>query len=1032
MTVDVPDESRLPDDVQVTPALATASTYTYVCSESCPSMRAEVSGYVPKPKQPARSARKSLFPKFVDKYCAPSLALASLVLVLALLLGPLRSAPTFAVKHSESKSSAPEFRIECGSCAFVPPENPATNRDQTAKMAGRGEKDVILVANDNDEFLNLISKPGVRVLEWTTNIDPAKFAGHCEPMTAIFKRFKQEFGDKFGVFRAVADSIDPLEKFRNQSCPTFLFFINRIFVKVVRGANAPVIERVIREHIELESGGHAHKPIVPDDTTRPILSFLSPDAVLLDEPSASAPPALHEKIGSTTSLSNVATATISTESSPETAEPPGDLEHTFAMLKPDSMFPSRIDEVMGLLYHHRFEIVGFKKVWLTKEQAAELYKENEKMDYFDRLVDYVSCAPVLMMRISKINAIQAWRDIVGPRDPKDARKDAPKSLRGLYGQDRLINSFHASDGPVSAARELEFAFGDSQNFISFPYESPDSPPNSSNSGLPQKTLAVIKPNAMLKVDEIIEKIVARGFSVIKREEVLLQTERAQELSLEFLETPQFEESVTFLTSGPVLLLTLKGENVIEGWLEMLGPSDPEIARQLFPMSLRAQFGVDAISNGLHGSQTVELAISQIHTFFPHFLNKAASLGSIFRTPLGSRQASKAGSKANLAPSMRASVVAIEAQREAMKAAAAAVGAAGNTIDSENTAEGVQPGATESAAAVTEEPEVLPVERTLALIKPDVYPAKKNEIIERIAAEGFTIVVEREVQFDKEKAAEFYKEHLGKGFYEELTDWMSSAPIYAMVLEKQGAVKAWRTLAGPTNSEKAREDSPQSIRAQYGTDGSKNAVHGSDSTTSSAREIAVVFGAEVAPEPELQRTLALIKPDVYPAKKDEIVARIRKNGFAIVKESEVFFDKEKAAEFYKEHLGKGFYEELTTWMSSAPIYALILEKPAAVKEWRNLAGPTNSNKARESSPFSIRALYGTDGSLNAVHGSDSVASAEREISVVFDMNQETSAKQVETKFSAPVSAITSKPASIIASRTASAKNMPADASPAADI
>ncbi|KAJ3393110.1 Thioredoxin domain-containing protein 3 [Entophlyctis sp. JEL0112] len=898
MNVDVPDESRLPDDVQVTPALATASTY--VCSESCPSMRAEVSGYVPKPKQPARSARKSLFLKFVDKYCAPSLALASLVLVLALLLGPLRSAPTFAVKHSESKSSAPEFRIECGSCAFVPPENPATNRDQTAKMAGRGEKDVILVANDNDEFLNLISKPGGSLI---LDIDFVS----------------QEF-------QAVADSIDPLEKFRNQSCPTFLFFINRILVKVVRGANAPVIERVIREHIELESGGHAHKPIVPDDTTRPILSFLSPDAVLLDEPSASAPPALHEKIGSTTSLSNVATATISTESSPETAEPPGDLEHTFAMLKPDSMFPSRIDEVMGLLYHHRFEIVGFKKVWLTKEQAAELYKENEKMDYFDRLVDYVSCAPVLMMRISKINAIQAWRDIVGPRDPKDARKDAPKSLRGLYGQDRLINSFHASDGPVSAARELEFAFGDSQNFISFPYESPDSPPNSSNSGLPQKTLAVIKPNAMLKVDEIIEKIVARGFSVIKREEVLLQTERAQELSLEFLETPQFEESVTFLTSGPVLLLTLKGENVIEGWLEMLGPSDPEIARQLFPMSLRAQFGVDAISNGLHGSQTVELAISQIHTFFPHFLNKAASLGSIFRTPLGSRQASKAGSKANLAPSMRASVVAIEAQREAMKAAAAAVGAAGNTIDSENTAEGVQPGATESAAAVTEEPEVLPVERTLALIKPDVYPAKKNEIIERIAAEGFTIVVEREVQFDKEKAAEFYKEHLGKGFYEELTDWMSSAPIYAMVLEKQGAVKAWRALAGPTNSEKAREDSPQ----------------------------------------------------------------------------------------------------------SAPIYALILEKPAAVKEWRNLAGPTNSNKARESSPFSIRALYGTDGSLNAVHGSDSVASAEREISVVFDMNQETSAKQVETKFSAPVSAITSKPASIIASRTASAKNMPADASPAADI
>jgi nucleoside diphosphate kinase len=59
----------------------------------------------------------------------------------------------------------------------------------------------------------------------------------------------------------------------------------------------------------------------------------------------------------------------------------------------------------------------------------------------------------------------------------------------------------------------------------------------------------------------------------------------------------------------------------------------------------------------------------------------------------------------------------------------------------------------------------------------------------------------------DQAKEFYKEHAEKPFYNDLTEWMSSAPIYAMVLEKKDAVPQWRELAGPTNSEKAREIAP---------------------------------------------------------------------------------------------------------------------------------------------------------------------------------------------------------------------------------
>ncbi|KAL1923750.1 uncharacterized protein VTP21DRAFT_8730 [Calcarisporiella thermophila] len=133
----------------------------------------------------------------------------------------------------------------------------------------------------------------------------------------------------------------------------------------------------------------------------------------------------------------------------------------------------------------------------------------------------------------------------------------------------------------------------------------------------------------------------------------------------------------------------------------------------------------------------------------------------------------------------------------------------------------------------------------------------------------------------------------------------------------------------------------------------------------------------------QRTLALIKPDAYSVgRKDEILKMIKENGFEIVSEKELTLTLEQTREFYKEHEGKAFYETLTTWMSSAPVYALILEKEDAISSWRALLGPTDSIKARVESPGSIRALFGTDGSQNAGHGSDSEKSALREITIVF--------------------------------------------------
>jgi len=136
---------------------------------------------------------------------------------------------------------------------------------------------------------------------------------------------------------------------------------------------------------------------------------------------------------------------------------------------------------------------------------------------------------------------------------------------------------------------------------------------------------------------------------------------------------------------------------------------------------------------------------------------------------------------------------------------------------------------------------LTAERTLALIKPTaVSKGHAEDIQSEIVGNGFTIISQKRVHLKLEHAQFFYKEHAGKGFYDELTAFMASGPIHALILERIDAIKCWRTLLGPTNTFTAKEKAPQSLRARYGTDQTANACHGSDSTESAAREIKFYF------------------------------------------------------------------------------------------------------------------------------------------------------------------------------------------------
>lgn len=126
-----------------------------------------------------------------------------------------------------------------------------------------------------------------------------------------------------------------------------------------------------------------------------------------------------------------------------------------------------------------------------------------------------------------------------------------------------------------------------------------------------------------------------------------------------------------------------------------------------------------------------------------------------------------------------------------------------------------------------------------------------------------------------------------------------------------------------------------------------------------------------------KTLAIIKPDAV--KKNligKILSKAEEAGLKISALKMVHLTKEEAGEFYAVHRNKEFYDPLTDFMSEGPIVFIIFEGEDAINNWRNLMGATNPEKAAKGT---IRQLFGEALSRNAVHGSDSVASAELEIS-----------------------------------------------------
>ncbi|XP_035995349.1 thioredoxin domain-containing protein 6 isoform X2 [Fundulus heteroclitus] len=582
-------------------------------------------------------------------------------------------------------------------------------------MAGK-KKEASLQASvtKQEQWEEMLTTKGLTVVDVYQ-----QWCGPCRAVVSLLRKIKNELSDDLLHFAtAEADSIDALEKYRGKCEPTFLFFGGGELVAVLRGANAPMLQRMIVEELAKEKlvleQGHRRK-VVKDDG-------------LLDE--------------------EMKEEELQHPDNQESIIVPASKSYTVAIIKPDAVAHGKANEIIMKIQDAGFEILAHEERTLSEAEARDFYQHKAEETCFEDLVQFMSSGPSHILVLSQIegtaNVIPAWRQIIGPADIEEARREKPESLRAQYGTETLFNAVHGSEDSDQASRELAFFF---PNFRTASEAEQDGEEEHV-----ERTLALIRPDiASENRDEILAQIHKSGFTVALEKEVMLTEEQVKQFYFQHVDEDYFPALLQNMTSGPVLALALARKGAVHHWKNILGPPDPRKAKEEDPECLRAQFSVENQPiNQLHGSATPEEAERELDFFFPK-------------------------------------------------------------------------------------------QRTLAVIKPDALEDHRDTILKEIRGRGFAVAQLKETVLSRDMAEEFYKEHREKAFFNQLVDFMCRGPCMMLVLTKENAVEEWRAMMGPTDPEKAKETSPQSLRARFAADILHNSVHGSSNERHAEEKIRFIFG-----------------------------------------------------------------------------------------------------------------------------------------------------------------------------------------------
>nr|XP_035133818.2 thioredoxin domain-containing protein 6 isoform X4 [Callithrix jacchus] len=306
---------------------------------------------------------------------------------------------TTAARSQQTRLVTPARRRAC-TCRSLWLSFPVihdNSRDNRGAMGSR-KKEIVLQVNISTQELweEMLSSKGLTVVDIYQG-----WCGPCKPVVSLFQKMRIEVGlDLLHFALAEADHLDVLEKYRGKCEPTFLFYAGGELVAVVRGANAPLLQKTILDQLEAE------KKVLAEGRERKVIK----DEALSDEDECVS----HGKNkGEDEDM-------VSSERT-----------CTLAIIKPDAVAHGKTDEI------------------IMKEA-------------FEKLVHHMCSGPSHLLILTRTegfeDVVTTWRTIMGPCDPNVARREQPESLRAQYGTEMPFNAIHGSRDREDADRELALLF----------------------------------------------------------------------------------------------------------------------------------------------------------------------------------------------------------------------------------------------------------------------------------------------------------------------------------------------------------------------------------------------------------------------------------------------------------------------------------------------------------------------------------------------------------------------------------------------
>ncbi|ELK33192.1 Thioredoxin domain-containing protein 6 [Myotis davidii] len=294
---------------------------------------------------------------------------------------------------------------------------------------GSKKKEIALQVNISTQELweEMLSSKGLTVIDVYQG-----WCGPCKPVVSLFQKMRIEVGlDLLHFALAEADCLDVLEKYRGRCEPTFLFYAGGKLVAVVRGANAPLLQKTILDQLEAE------RKVLAEGRERKVIK----DEALSEEEERFP----HEKDGG---------EDADVASSEKTC--------TLAIIKPDAVGHGKTDEIIMKIQEAGFDIITSEERTMTEAEMRLFYQHRSGEEAFEKLVHHMCSGPSHLLILTRTEDTEdvatAWRALMGPCDPHVARREQPDSLRAQYGTEVPFNAVHGSRDAEAARRELALLF----------------------------------------------------------------------------------------------------------------------------------------------------------------------------------------------------------------------------------------------------------------------------------------------------------------------------------------------------------------------------------------------------------------------------------------------------------------------------------------------------------------------------------------------------------------------------------------------